>query len=133
MTKQTGPAEAVKTQGRMTPRGALRRGSCVAFAGLALAACSSTGGWTSPEKSKADAQADMQVCEKQSEEDALQRSGHARADYGMPPGGPVPGGAGSAGPSPMQMRDHDAAARDYHSSYDNCMESKGYTRDKSAR
>jgi hypothetical protein len=113
----------------MDPRGALRWAGCAAF--LALAACSG-GGWTNPEKSKADAQADMQACEKQSEEDALQRSGHARADYGMPPGGPTPGGAGSAGPSPMQMHDRNAVAHDYHNAYDDCMESKGYTRARAA-
>ena len=50
----------------------------------------------------------------------------------MPPSGPVPGGAGSAGLSPMQMHDRDVAKRDYHSSYDNCMESKGYRRANSA-
>jgi hypothetical protein len=129
VTKQTGPAQAVKA--RMTPLGALRWARCFAFASLALAACSS-GGWTNPDKSKADAQADMQTCEKQSEEDALERSGHARADYGMPPGGPMPGGAGTAGPSPMQMHDHDAVAHDYHNAYDSCMESKGYTHGKGA-
>jgi hypothetical protein len=125
LRKQTGPERTVKGLGR--PNKA--QDSLAALAVLAvLAGCA--GGWTHPTKNKADMQADMDFCDKQSEEDALLRAGRSRTDYGMPPSGPT---AGSYGQSPMQMHDRDATAQDFRSSFDSCMESKGYTRAKSGK
>ncbi|TAL00545.1 MAG: hypothetical protein EPO08_13250 [Rhodospirillaceae bacterium] len=118
MTKQTGPEWAVKRFGRLA----------VLAAAIILPGCSSTGGWTHPDKSPAEVRADMDACDKIGEEDTLLREGRARADSG-PPGGPT---AGNLGPSPMQMHDQSEATRDFHRSYDSCMESKGYTHGKSA-
>ena len=113
MEKQTGPAWAVKGLAVIT-----------AFAALTgLAGCNATE-WSNPKKTAAETRADTSACNKLGEEDALERSGRPRADSG-PPGGPRPGLQGT---SPMEMHDQRAAAHDFHSSFDTCMESKGYTR-----
>jgi len=112
--KQTGPERTVKGLSRV---GLV---ALLAFVG----GCSNASEWHNPAKSEAELHADMDICDKTGEEDALLKSGRPRADT-APPGGPT---AGSFGRSPMQMHDQDATARDFHSSYDSCMESKGYTR-----
>ena len=88
----------------------------------ALAGCSVTE-WTNPKKTAAETRADIAACNQLGEEDALERSGTPRADS-APPGGPRPGLQGT---SPMEMHDQHAAARDFRTSFDSCMESKGYT------
>ena len=117
--KQTGPGRTVKGLALIL---------VAAQALFALAGCA--GGWTNPDKSAAEMRADENACNKDSEEDALQRSGRQRSDYGAPPSGPT---AGNLGPSPMAMKDRDATTQDFRSSYDQCMGSKGYTRGASAK
>jgi hypothetical protein len=90
---------------------------------VALAGCDTTA-WSNPKKTAADTKADIAACNQRGEEDALERNAMPRADT-APRGGPVPGGRGN---TPMDLADHSAAARDFRSSFDNCMESKGYTR-----
>jgi len=116
VTKQTGPEQAVKGQHAVTPLVLM----------LLLAGCAT--GWAQAGKTKAEMQADMDFCDKQSEEDALQRAGRSRSDYGMPPSGPTAGGYGQ---TPMQMHDRDATTQDFRGAVDRCMEAKGYTRAKS--
>jgi hypothetical protein len=110
--KQTGPGWTVKA---LAPAGTVL---------FLLAACSGAG-WTQAGKSAADLDADRAACDRLAEEDALSRAGRQRADYGAPPGGPT---AGSYGRSPMEMRDREVTAQDFRSTFDRCMEGKGYTR-----
>jgi hypothetical protein len=119
VTKQTGPEQAVKG---LNPLIAGLRPLTALAALLLVAGCAT--GWTQPGKTKAEIQADMDFCDKQSEEDALLRAGRSRSDYGMPPSGPT---AGSYGTSPMQMHDREATAQDFRGAVDRCMEAKGYT------
>jgi hypothetical protein len=90
---------------------------------VGLTGCDTTE-WSNPKKSAAETKADIAACNKLGEEDALDRTATPRADT-APRGGPVPGGRGN---TPMDLANHSAAARDFHSSFNNCMESKGYTR-----
>ena len=115
VVKQTGPLGGVK---RLAP-------ILVVAAAAALAGCAAA--WTHPSRTAAETRADMDECDRTSEEDALMRAGRARGDYGMPPSGPTPGGYG---PSPMQMHDRDAVVQDFRGAFDKCMESKGYQRGK---
>ena len=117
MTKQTGPAHPVKGLGLLA----------ALILAASLAGCH--GGRTHPTKSAAEMKADMAECDHLSEEDALMRAGRPRGDYGLPPGAPS---AGGYGPSPMEMHDRDAVVQDFRDSYDNCLSSKGYRREKPA-
>lgn len=120
--KQTGPQGAVKA----LSRGGIRA-IAAALALAALSACASTSEWSNPNKTAAEAKADEQTCSNEAQENAVLRSGHSRVDYGMPPPAPGPGGPSL---TPMQMKEQDKAANNFHKDVADCMESKGYAHGK---
>ena len=122
--KQTGPAGTVKAP--VGPPGKSLRVIVMTLSAAALlSGCAS--GWSHPSKTPEEARADDTQCNQEAETDSLLRAGRPRGDFGAVPGGPT---AGSLGPSPMEMKDRDRVTQDFHSGYDSCMESKGYTRGK---
>lgn len=97
------------------------------FAALTvLAGCASA--WHHPRKQGAEAAADERECAQRAEDNALTRAGRQKADYRL--GTPDPNPGMSRGPSPMQMLDQRATQDDYGRDFENCMTSKGYSKEK---
>lgn len=123
MAKQTGPLHAVKKKQHLLHRGLL------AAAGLAVlavtAGCAST--WHHPRKEGAEAAADERECSQRAEENTLQRAGRERADFRL--GTPEPNPGMSRGETPMQMLDRRATQDSFSRDFENCMTSKGYSKD----
>lgn len=123
MAKQTGPSRAVKKK----EYGARR---LIGLAGallcaMAVSSCAST--WHHPKKNAEEAAADEKACAQRAEENALARAGRQRADYRLGTPSPYPGM--SRGESPMELHDRRATQDDYTSDFEDCMTSKGYSRE----
>jgi hypothetical protein len=122
VAKQSGPLHAVKKKHRLLRRGLLVVGLS-AFA--VTAGCAST--WTHPRKAGAEAAADERECSQRAEENTLQRRGRERADYRL--GTPDPNPGMSRGETPMQMLDRRETQDDFTRDFENCMTSKGFSKD----
>ncbi len=122
MAKQTGPLRAVKKKQHLLQRGLLVVGLT---AGAITAGCAST--WHHPRKEGAEAAADERECSQRAEENTLTRAGRQRVDYRL--GTPDPNPGMSRGPSPMQMLDRRETQDDFGRDFENCMTSKGYSKD----
>ncbi len=122
MAKQTGPLHAVKKKQRF-----LRCGLLIAsLAALTVTSgCAST--WHHPRKEGAEAAADERECSQRAEENVLTRTGRQRADYRL--GTPDPNPGMSRGENPMQMHDRRETQDDFGRDFENCMTSKGYSKD----
>jgi hypothetical protein len=122
VAKQTGPLRAVKKK-----HGFLRHGLLiVGLSAIAVTAgCAST--WNHPRKVGAEAAADERECSQRAEENTLQRRGRERADYRL--GTPDPNPGMSRGETPMQMLDRRETQDDFSRDFENCMTSKGYSKD----
>ncbi len=92
---------------------------------LAVAGCASS--WHHPRKVGEEAAVDERECAQRAEENVLQRAGRQRADYRL--GTPDPNPGMSRGETPMQMHDRRETQDSYDRDFENCMTSKGYTKD----
>lgn len=121
VAKQTGPSHVVKKKQRTVSRTAF---AVVALGLLAVAGCAST--WHHPRKVGAEAAADERECAQRAEENVLQRAGRQQSDYRL--GTPDPNPGMSRGETPMQMHDRRETQDSYGRDFENCMTSKGYTK-----
>lgn len=122
MAKQTGPLHAVKKKQHL-----LRRGLLVVGLGALTVTSGCASAWHHPRKEGVEAAADERECSQRAEDNALTRAGRQRADYRL--GTPDPNPGMSRGENPMQMLNRRETQDDFGRDFENCMTSKGYSKD----
>lgn len=124
MLKQPGPANWVK--GAVTSAGGNRLAKLVVPAVLVmLTACGSV--WTHTHKSEAESEVDEQTCAHKAQETVLTGLGTSRNQYGAPL---RPSESNlNRGESPMELHKRSQTTTAYNKYFENCMRTKGYSRD----